>query len=112
MSSNEQESERRRRPRLTLNPPVECQLDLQARVRLLDISLSGAMLASEVPLPVGAPARLNVGVSSGPFVPDVEVARIGRTSGREASLSLGVMFAGMDERSRHSLEEFLKRAKD
>lgn len=103
-------SERRQSPRLPLTGGVECRLDLRTRVRMLDISLGGALLAAELALPVGATAELRSGLGASAFRTDVQVRRsIGLPAGVTLN-GLGAMFTAMDERSRRSLEDFLRKA--
>lgn len=103
-------TERRQAPRIAIDSGVECRLDLRTRVRMLDISLGGALLAAELALPVGASAELRTGLGASGFRTDVQVRR---TVGLPAGVSLnglGAMFTTMDERSRRSLEDFLRKA--
>ncbi len=103
-------AERRQAPRVALDGAVECRLDLRTRVRLMDISLGGALLASDVALPPGAPAQLRSALGAGALQADVQVRRSARLQGGVPLKGLGAMFTGMDERSRRSLEEFLRKA--
>ena len=102
--------DRRQSPRARLGSGVECRLELRTRVRLLDISLSGTLLGTDIKLPVGTKAQLRSGVSANTFAPEVQVKRIAEPSSRNATTGLGTAFTSMDERSRKSLEEFLKKA--
>jgi hypothetical protein len=102
--------ERRQTARVDLGGRVECRLDFRTRVRLIDISLSGGLLAVEQPLPVGTPAHLQSGLGAGAFNAGVQVRR---SVGLPAALplkALGAVFTGMDERSRRTLEDFLRKA--
>ena len=108
--SEAQSLERRLMPRVALDGDMECRLELRTRVRLLDISLSGALLASELPLPIGVPARLRSSLGSATFHSDVEVRRDVTLAPAVALHGLGAAFATMDERSRRSLEDFLRKA--
>ena len=108
-------AERRRVPRVAIDDRRECRLEVRTRVRLVDISLTGALLLSDAQLPVGTRAHMQAGVGASPFAPDVEVQRIvdrHNTSGRESKPALGAVFVGMDEKSRRSLEEFLRKASE
>jgi hypothetical protein len=105
-------TERRRVPRVEVEEGLECRLEVKTRIRLLDISLSGALLAGEAPLPVGTRAQLRAGVGPAPFAPEVQVKRQVDRPGREANPALGAVFVGMDEPSRKSLEEFLRKASE
>ena len=60
-------TERRHTPASRTRRRIECRLDLRTRVRLMDISLSGALLAAELPLPAGASAELRSGLGCGSF---------------------------------------------
>ena len=103
-------TERRQAPRVALGGDFECHLDLRTRVRLLDISLSGALLAAELALPAGASAQLRSGLGVSAFRTDVQIRRsIGLPAGVPNN-GIGAMFTTMDERSRRSLEDFLRKA--
>jgi c-di-GMP-binding flagellar brake protein YcgR len=103
--------ERRQMPRVALEQPgIECRLELRTRVRLLDISLSGALLAAELALPTGVPARLRSSLGSSTFHSDVEVRRDVSLAPGVPLHGLGAAFTTMDERSRRSLEDFLRKA--
>jgi c-di-GMP-binding flagellar brake protein YcgR len=102
--------ERRRAPRAVLRPSTECRLEMRTRVRLVDISLTGTLLASDAPLPIGAHAQLRSKVAASSFTPAVQITRIADESGQAAGRALGAAFTAMDERSRRSLEEFLRKA--
>jgi hypothetical protein len=97
-------------PRVSVGGGVECQLELRTRVRLLDISLSGALLAAELALPVGAPAQLRSSLGPATFAADVQVKRNVTLSQGIPLKGLGTAFTTMDERSRRSLEDFLRKA--
>lgn len=103
-------TERRRSPRVAVDGAAECCLDLSMRVRVLDISVNGALLAAEVPLPVGEAARLRSTLGPNAFYTDIEVKRTAALPADVGLCGLGAAFLTMDERSRRSLEEFLRRA--
>nr|AHN98015.1 hypothetical protein [uncultured bacterium lac193] len=103
-------TERRLTPRVALDGGLECRLNLRTRVRVLDISLSGALLAAELALPIGATAELRSGLGADAFRSDVQVRRsVGLPPGVPLK-GHGAMFVAMDERSRRSLEAFLRKA--
>jgi hypothetical protein len=108
--STEYGSERRQAPRVALASGVECRLELRTRVRLLDISVSGALLAAELAVPVGVPARLQSSLGSTAFHSDVQVRRNVPLSPGIPLKGLGAAFTSMDEKSRRSLEDFLRKA--
>jgi hypothetical protein len=97
-------------PRVALDSGVDCRLELRTRVRLLDISLSGALLAAELALPVGAGAQLRSSLGPGTFSSNVQVKRNVTLSAGIPLQGLGAAFTGMDDRSRRSLEDFLRKA--
>ena len=103
-------TERRRTPRTEVGDSVECRLELRTRVRMVDISLTGALLATDLELPVGASAELRSGLGAGAFHTVVQVRRNVELSARVPMKGLGASFTTMGERSRRSLEEFLRKA--
>lgn len=99
--------ERRSVPRAALGGGFDCRLVVRARVRVLDVSLTGALLATETPLPLGAFGHLSTVLAAGPFTPVVEVLR---QAPSHTGHQVGTQFHGMDDRSRHVLENFLSKA--
>lgn len=114
MGADRSDVERRRLPRVEAEPGLECSLEIKTRVRLLDISLTGALLASEAPFPVGIRAHIRAGVGNAPFAPEVQVRRLvdRATRGNGHQAGLGAVFVGMDDKSRQSLEAFLRKASE
>ena len=103
-------TERRQNHRVVLDDLVECRLELRTRVRLLDISVSGALIGAEVRLPIGTRAHLRSAITATAFAPDVQVRRHADSMARNSGLGLGAVFTAMDERSRRSLEDFFRKA--
>jgi hypothetical protein len=101
--------ERRRGPRADVGGPVDCRFDMRVRVKLLDISSSGALLGSDAILPVQALGQLKAVLASGHFSPSLQIRRTSESSRDEGTL-LGTVFQGMDDESRKSLEAFLRKA--
>jgi hypothetical protein len=101
--------ERRRTPRLSELDGAECRVPLHSPVRLFDISAGGAWLSCDVSLPVGTRAQMTTLLAGLPFAVDVLIQRLGSAQGRGGP-TLGTMFLGMDERSRRSLDAFLRKA--
>lgn len=100
--------ERRRSPRVMLPADEECSVQLRTRVRLVDISATGALVESDVPLPVGVRGQLRFALAGASYSPTVQIRRRGAAHAKE--LSLGTMFTSMDDTSRRRLEEFLRKA--
>jgi PilZ domain len=105
---NKAPQDRRRSPRVLLPQDEECSLQLRTRVRLLDISASGALVESDVPLPVGATGQLRFALAGAAYTPTVQIRRRAGSPARD--LNLGTVFTSMDESSRRRLEEFLRKA--
>jgi c-di-GMP-binding flagellar brake protein YcgR len=105
-------TERRRTPRATVPAEEGVRFELRHRVQLLDISLTGALLACEIALPLGSTARLRAGLANGPFTAELQVRREQPPTGKHAQVGLGAMFLSMDDSSRRSLEQFLRRASE
>jgi c-di-GMP-binding flagellar brake protein YcgR len=102
--------ERRQTPRTELPGEEMCGVEIRQRVRLLDISQSGVLLACEAPLPVGTRGQLRAGLAALPFTADVAVRR--HAAGRaHPRAGIGAQFAAIDERSTRHLEQFLTRGK-
>jgi hypothetical protein len=102
------QDERRRSPRVALPGQDQCAVQVRSRVRLLDISVSGALLATDARLPLGAHGQLHFSLAGAAYAPGVQVWR--RAPSPDKDLRLGAMFTSMDEVSRRRLEEFLRRA--
>ena len=102
-------TDRRLQPRWRTPDGMYCQLNVRTRVRVIDISGSGVLFGSDVPLPIGTDARLKSVIGSGAFAPAIEVRRVAPSSAQRES-ALGAIFTSMDEPSRRSLEKFLKLA--
>lgn len=100
--------ERRRGPRVSLASGPGLTLTRRIRVRLVDISADGALLAADERVPIGAKGRLRLALGAEPFETEVEVVRA------DASPNwphlLGVAMITSERRHRESLEHFLRRA--
>ena len=103
--------ERRRSQRIPLPGRGEIHVPLKLPVRVLDISLSGALVASDAPLPVGARGRLLAAAPSGPLTTGFYVSRR-RVEPAVAGGTFGAVFVDLDDRNQKSLEQFLKRASE
>jgi hypothetical protein len=100
--------ERRKGPRVGVADRVDCRFEMRLRVRLVDISASGALLTSETLLPLEASGQLKAMLASGRFSPRLEIRRTALAPVQGAQL--GAVFLGMDDESRNSLEAFLRKA--
>jgi len=104
--------ERRQHPRVAARDGIECRLEVRPRVRLVDISATGALLATDLALPIGSHASLRSHIGNGPFSCGCEIRRHANTSWPGQPLALGAVFRDMDEHSRRHLEQFLNRANE
>jgi hypothetical protein len=103
--------ERRRVARAVVSSDARMRLPVRHRLKLLDISMSGALVGSETPLPVGTHGMFRGTLSGLPFMTELMVNRYARQAGGEAA-ALGTVFAAMDQRSQQILEQFLKKASE
>lgn len=105
-------TERRRTPRVELVPDESVRLELRHRVQLLDISLTGASLACDTKLPVGTRGHFRASLASVPFTADLMVRRHHVRPAHHRKAGLGALFSSIDEPSRKTLEQFLRRASE
>src|SRR5688572_20370560 len=103
--------ERRRTPRIELKGEAVLRVELRHRVELLDISQTGALVASETPLPEGTRGQIRIGLAEQPFCAEVAVKRQLKPA-RRGHVRLGTMFGSMEPGCRQDLEKFLLRVKD
>lgn len=82
------------------------------RVQLLDISLTGALIACETKLPVGTRGHFSAGLATVPFKAELVLGRVHPRPAPKGQTSLGAAFAAMDDRSRQHLEQFLRRGSE
>jgi hypothetical protein len=99
--------EQRRTPRWPPREDVRCRVDVRARVRVVDISATGALLATDTPPRTDSAALLKTALGAATFASEVQIRRTGSAAGGSG---IGVSFTTIDERSRRSLEQFLKKA--
>ena len=105
------QAERRRFPR-TENPDgVQVHLCEWMTVTMCDVSLSGAMFSSKVPVEPGIRAQFHTRIGERPFKMEIEVRRL---DGGPAPLDfqIGASFISMDAESRQYLERFLTTTTD
>ncbi|CAN5349787.1 hypothetical protein BH23ACI1_BH23ACI1_32150 [soil metagenome] len=102
--------ERRRSPRLELASAPELRLNRRVVVRLVDISESGALVASDEHLPVGTTGQLRLALGGQPFQASVQVRR--DQVGQDRAILLGTTIAPEGHSSQDVLEQFLRRSLD
>ena len=101
--------ERRRTPRVAVRGPQEFRLGQRIRVRVVDISASGVLLASEERLTVGSTGRLQVSLGGSQFEAQMQVKREHRGDAAQGRL-FGSALAPPQPRYRDVLDVFLRRA--
>jgi c-di-GMP-binding flagellar brake protein YcgR len=106
------QTERRKSPRVELDVEESVRLELRHKVHLLDISQSGALVASDVALPVGTRGQLRTDLAARPFSSEVMVTRRHRKTSAGGKAAMGTRFVSMDGRSTEHLDQFLRRAMD
>ena len=99
--------ERRRSPRVSMQggPPMTVTRTL--RVRLMEISADGALLAAEEPLAVRASGRLFTNLGGQRFEADMSVRRV---DGNRVPALHGVVIVPTEQRDRQALDDFLQKA--
>ena len=108
--SNLQE-ERRQTARVTAKDGSELWLGRPHAVRLVEISMTGALLRASHGPPVGEHGELRTKLGDHTFTAQVEIRRVvpepgqGEVPGR---YSLGVTFVSLDPENRRCLERFLR----
>ena len=99
--------ERRRAPRVEMALGPELRLNRRVRVRLVDISGSGVLIASDERLPPGTVGNLKVPLGAEPFQAEVEINREEPSEAAPVMLGASILDASRD--SRETLEQFLRR---
>jgi c-di-GMP-binding flagellar brake protein YcgR len=103
--------ERRRTARMTARDGFEMGLGRPHAVRLMEISMTGALLRTSHSPPVGERGELRTKLGDHTFAVQVEIRRVvlqpgqGELPGR---YSLGVTFVSLDAENRRCLERFLR----
>lgn len=104
--------DRRQARRVPVQDKVRCEMTRWSTVRLVDISLGGALLVSNRPVSNAERAELRVAFDGDPFSCGLEIRRA-EADGREGDsglVRLGVRFRDPDQESRRALGQFLRRA--
>jgi hypothetical protein len=104
--------ERRRYARVDVPAGQMVRVEVRHRVQLLDISLTGALLACQTPLPVGARGRLQAGLASDAFTAYLQIRREHPRNASTHPTGLGALIFSMHDPSRRSLDQLLRRASE
>jgi PilZ domain len=104
--------ERRRTARIAVGDGREVGLGLARVVRLVDISMTGALMRASHDSPVGQRGELRTKLGDNTFVVLVEIRRVVSEPGQGESgggyYTLGVAFVSLDAENRRCLERFLR----
>ncbi len=103
--------DRRRWRRIPVRDRHDLKLGLAHRVRLLEISMTGALMRIAGDSAFGRCAELRATLGDSPFVVSVEIRRAAAEpeSGKWAGdRRLGVTFVAIDSQNRRCLERFLR----
>ena len=100
-------TERRRWPRLVARGLADLEYGVSTSVAVLDISGSGALCSSPVPLPVGTRGELRLRLGGTDFQSEVVVCRADTEEEPRKGWRLGARFGTLDEASRGSLNALL-----
>jgi len=87
--------ERRQSPRRTVEGEFAA-LPNALKVRVLDISTTGVMLATTRPVELGTRGQLRLNLDGAPFTTDVEIQRVSMASGVAAGYVVGASFVATD----------------
>jgi hypothetical protein len=99
--------ERRRSVRVIPGSAAEIGRPVWSTVELLDISESGVLLVSAVPMQLGEKGQLRVRLGQRSFAAQIEARRSDSRPTAQGQYKVGAVFAALDEASRFTLSEFL-----
>ena len=105
----EEFQERRRTPRIAAGGAQTFRFARRVRIRVVDVSATGALLASEEPLPVGLTGRLQLSLGGVRFEGEVQIVRDQRAGAAGGHL-LGSSVTPSAPRHQEALDVFLRRA--
>ncbi len=99
--------DRRREPRVTVSADVRSERPLAVSVRLIDIGLSGVLMASSLPFQVGQFARLSARLGDRAIDTDIEIRRVSPRRDEKGGYAIGARFVSLDEATRRVMQQFL-----
>jgi c-di-GMP-binding flagellar brake protein YcgR len=86
---------------------VRSERPVAVSVRLIDIGLSGVLMASSLPFQVGQFARLSARLGERAIETDVEIRRVSSRRDEKGGYAIGARFVSLDEGTRRVLQQFL-----
>ena len=102
--------DRRRHPRAESPADLRLSIPTVSNGEIIDISATGALISTGIPLNVGDRARLSLLVGREPFSAWVRIVRAeeGTRAGGLVRHHLGVVFTSLDDNSRKVLSKFVR----
>ena len=103
--------ERRRHARQPPPPTLELAIPIISQGDVIDLSESGALISTPIPLSLGDRARLSLLVGREPFGAWGTVVRVeeGTRMARTIRYHIGLAFTSLDEQNRIVLQRFVRR---
>jgi hypothetical protein len=101
--------ERRQAARFLGRGAAEMEFGVSLPVTVRDVSASGVLFSSSMPLDAGVRGYLRMQVAGEPFQSAFEVRRSGGAEDTKGEWRMGAQFGSMDDRSRRALEGLLNR---
>ena len=102
-----EEKERREWPRLPVADGTEMNRPEWSTVRILDISVSGALFLAPERIAAGTKGQLRLRLGDNSFVGDIEIRRSDRHQTPSGGYRVGATFTSLADGSRASLEDFI-----
>ncbi len=99
--------ERRREPRVTVSDALRSDRPVAVSVRLIDIGLSGVLMASSLPFQVGQFARLSARLGDRAIETDIEIRRVSARRDDKGGYRVGARFVSLDDATRRTMQQFL-----
>ena len=99
--------ERRRSPRYQTHAGELALFPASVPVRVIDLSVAGALLQSAQPVTVGTRGQLRLNLEGEAFCADVQVCRV-TPQELEGGFDLGAEFVGIGDESRQLIERFAR----
>lgn len=106
-------AERRRSPRFDTGPELSLSIPVISSGEIIDVSATGILLSTTLPLNVGDRARLSLLLGRRPFSALVRVVRSeeGTRGGKEVRYHLGLAFTSVEAQSLEILQRFVEPGK-
>lgn len=107
MDAQPTQIERRRAVRHEVEADATVGIRSSQSVRVIDISVGGALLASTRSAPVGTRGRLTISIAGKPLAAEVEICRIAE-SPDHINFRIGTRFLDITNEQRHVIERLVR----